>query len=150
MLYAYTVLVTGYNKHKSLQEENLFSLYGQVVLDLCKTIPEETDLAFDNYFSSINLMVRLKEKNIQATSTLRIARRGKKDNEAPLMTETELKECGRGSFDYPLNEEGILIVSWLATNHNSVHNAEVLMMFNDGITWKIVYKYSRSSYCFSL
>ena len=62
--YVYTFLITGDNKNESKQEEYSLGLSGQVVLDLCEILPEETDLAFDNYFSSTNLLVRLKEKNI--------------------------------------------------------------------------------------
>ncbi|CAH2106616.1 unnamed protein product [Euphydryas editha] len=48
----------------------------RVVLDLSENLPENTLIAFDNFFTSLGLMTALYEKKIFAVGTVRINRKG--------------------------------------------------------------------------
>ena len=83
---------------------------GQVVLELAKDLPSGTHLYFDNYFASPSLMLKLKEKGLQSTCTLRGGRKGGAEKE--MKTEKEMKSLGRGSYDFRKSPDGVLIVQW--------------------------------------
>ena len=80
-----------------------------------------TNLNFDNYFTFIELLVKLKEQKIWAVGTLRTDRM----RTCKLKSEEELKKEGRGSFVGSIDlNSGCCIVCWfdnksiqLASNH---------------------------------
>ena len=80
-----------------------------------------TNLNFDNYFTFIELLVKLKEHKIWAVGTLRTDRM----RTCKLKSEEELKKEGRGSFVDSIDlNSGCCIVCWfdnksiqLASNH---------------------------------
>lgn len=47
---------------------------GLVVLDLVKNLPEDTDVACDNYFTSTALFQKLTEMKIRGVGTIQIPR----------------------------------------------------------------------------
>ncbi|XP_004518464.1 piggyBac transposable element-derived protein 3-like [Ceratitis capitata] len=82
--------------------EGTCPLYGlgissDIVLYLAKNLPKQKifKLYFDNWFTSVSLLIALKEMGIFATGTIRKNR----INNCQLLSETELKKRGRGSFD---------------------------------------------------
>ena len=83
---------------------------GQVVLELSKHLPSGTHLYFDNYFASPLLMLRLKERGLHSTCTLRGGRKG--GAEKDMKSEVELRSLGRGSYDFCKSSDGVLIVQW--------------------------------------
>ncbi len=96
---------------------------GQTVLSLVKGIPTGSELFFDNYFASPALLLKLKEMGIPAACTLRTNRMAN----CPLKTEKVLRKEGRGSVDFKVSEEGIILARWYdikevtaASNHYSV------------------------------
>lgn len=83
-----------------------------IVVHLTRTIPENKNLKlfFDNYFSTLNLILYLQKKGIWATGTIRRNRCSK----VPLQSEKELKKEGRGSFDYRIErEDNLYVIRWL-------------------------------------
>lgn len=69
---------------------------GSVVLDLINKLPEkEFSVFFDNFFTSITLLEKLKEKGLKGTGTIRSNRIEK----APLIDQKLLSKQPRGSFD---------------------------------------------------
>lgn len=88
---------------------------GKVVIQLCKTIPNpsESFVYFDNWFTSLDLIVLLKsEYAINSLGTVRSNRlRG-----CTLEQDKSLLKKGRGSFDYKVdNNAGIAVVKWADT-----------------------------------
>jgi len=75
-----------------------------VVLYLAKGLPEDKPfkLYFDNWFTSVSLLIALKEMGIFATGTIRKNR----ISNCQLLSDAELKKRGRGSFDkkYEVNK----------------------------------------------
>lgn len=97
---------------------------GQTVLNLVSDLAPGTQVFFDNYFASPGLLLALKEKQLPAACTLRANRL----ENCPLKTEKQLKKEGRGSMDYKVSEEGIIVVKWfdnkevtVGSNHYSVN-----------------------------
>lgn len=68
-----------------------------VVLYLAKSLPKDKNfkLYFDNWFTSVSLLISLKEIGIFATGTVRKNR----IRNCQLLSDAELKKHGRGSFD---------------------------------------------------
>ena len=93
---------------------------GNVIYRLTRTLSKNKNfkLFFDNYFSSINLMVMLKKEKIWATCTAcqdRLA--GAKNH---LSTQKTLKKKGCGTVDHVVDvNSGVAIVQWL--DNNAVH-----------------------------
>jgi hypothetical protein len=84
-----------------------------VVIRLCRTVPSMVGhkLYFDNYFSSIDLLVQLERRCIQSTGTVRLNRLPG----LPGPSEKELKKSGRGAMNECLtNVDGadIACVRW--------------------------------------
>ena len=67
-----------------------------IVLQLAKQIPKHKQyrLFFDNWFSTLNLMIKLQTMSILKTVTLRANRLGN----CPSSIEKDLKRAGRSSF----------------------------------------------------
>ncbi|XP_052855098.1 piggyBac transposable element-derived protein 3-like [Drosophila gunungcola] len=82
-----------------------------VVLYLSKGLPKGKPfkLYFDNWFTSVSLLVALKENGIFATGTIRKNR----ISSCRLLSDAELKKRGRGSFDtkYEVNNN-LICVKW--------------------------------------
>jgi len=82
-----------------------------VVLYLAKGLPEDKPfkLYFDNWFTSVSLLIALKEMGIFATGTIRKNR----ISNCQLLSDAELKKRGRGSFDtkYEVNKN-LACVKW--------------------------------------
>lgn len=90
-----------------------------VVLEYAQAVrtkwPEEKfHLFFDNFFSSIHLVEKLTEWNLNATGTIRENRlKG-----APLISTKDMKKKSRGSMDYAkITNQNIISVKW---NDNNV------------------------------
>jgi hypothetical protein len=90
-------------------------LGGSVVLDLISELPPlNYCLYFDNYFTSLRLLQKLKDKGIAATGTIRANRIEK----CPLASVEVMKKKERGSYDARLDKNSdIVLVRW---NDNSV------------------------------
>lgn len=106
------ILYSGKNTEliKPLKE---FSMMNNIVRSLCLTIPVGTanlKLYMDNYYNTLQLALYLKkEMNIHVTGTMRANRL----HNAPLMSEKELKEKGRGSCDHVVDANSALrLVRW--------------------------------------
>ncbi|XP_043064548.1 piggyBac transposable element-derived protein 3-like, partial [Drosophila ficusphila] len=72
-------------------------LSSDIVLHLASNIPENQNfkLFFDNWFTSVSLMIALKERGILAVGTIRNNRL----KNVNLLNEKQLADKGRGSFD---------------------------------------------------
>nr|CAI5834414.1 unnamed protein product [Callosobruchus analis] len=70
-------------------------------------------LFFDNYFTSLSLLKELGARNMKGTGTIRENR----IPECPLKRSSDLKVSDRGTFDYSLVDDDIVICKW---NDNSV------------------------------
>lgn len=86
--------------------------------------PSNHVLYFDNFFTSFDLMKRLKEKNIAATGTVRCNRL----NNCPVKSDHEFKKECRGSLDYRFDTQNeIICVAWkdnkcvrILSNHQGI------------------------------
>nr|XP_047143108.1 piggyBac transposable element-derived protein 3-like [Hydra vulgaris] len=82
-----------------------------VVRKLCETLPKNVNhkLFFDNWFTSLDLCLKLKIDGILTTATIRSNRIKK----CPLSAEKELKKKGRGSSCYFTDvNSGLVLVRW--------------------------------------
>ncbi|KAK3907167.1 PiggyBac transposable element-derived protein 3, partial [Frankliniella fusca] len=99
------------NEHPSQEEINIGS-GAQAVISFCKSIkhPSSTTVTFDNYYTGlIPLLKYLKDDmNILSLGTVKANRTGK----CPLMSDAQLADQGRGSYDYRKNEDNIFVVKW--------------------------------------
>ena len=87
----------------------------QVVAKLCQNLPSHKNhnLFFDNWFSTLELMLYLKNKGILAVGTIRLNRLGG----CSVSSNKDLKKTGRGSSDYRTdNNSGIIVVKWVDNN----------------------------------
>ncbi|KAH6925304.1 hypothetical protein HPB50_003395 [Hyalomma asiaticum] len=103
---------------KDTARENEFGISGDIVIDLVKDLPENSNhkLFFDNWFSSLRLADKLKRKGFLSVGTVRVDR-AKKYSLAPDVT---LKAQGRGSVDFHVDENSnIGVIKWF--DSNSVH-----------------------------
>lgn len=94
----------------------------QIVAKLCESLPTNAGhkLFFDNWFSTLDLMLYLQQKGILACGTIRVNRLKK----CPLKKTKELQSNGRDSVDYRSDvNSGIIIVKWL-------HNGPVHLVSN--------------------
>jgi hypothetical protein len=90
----------------------------QVVARLCQHLPSNSShqLFFDNWFTTLDLLIYLKNKGILACGTVRSNRLAS----CPLQLTKEMKEGGRGTIDYKSDTtQGIIVVKWL--DNNAVH-----------------------------
>ena len=82
-----------------------------VVMRLLEEVPRHKGyrILFDNWFSTLRLMTRLKSEGILATATFRTNRIGN----CPLSSDKELRSQGRGSYDYKTDQNtGIHLIKW--------------------------------------
>lgn len=82
-----------------------------IVLHLSKTIPENQNfkLFFDNWFTSVSLMIALKQRGILAVGTIRANR----IKNCELKSEKELQKYGRGSSDLKFeNVHNLIMCRW--------------------------------------
>jgi hypothetical protein len=99
----------------------------RVVMDLIQDCcPEEHRLYFDNFFTSVNLLLELKKKGIRATGTVRDNRLHQVKNLTPVSV-MKKKDRGFHSATFDRCSE-ILVVRWndnnvvtIATNHDFIH-----------------------------
>ena len=86
-------------------------LSSDVVLYLAKGLPKDKNfkLYFDNWFTSVSLLISLKEMGIFATRTVRRNR----IRNCELLSDAELKKRGRGSYDMKCEiNNNIICVKW--------------------------------------
>ena len=106
MIYDFVVYA---RKSRNLGGE--FGILGNVVLRLVQNLNSQDNFKvyFDNWFNSIDLIRSLKIRNIWAVGTIRAYRlKG-----CELMSEKNLKQKGRGEFDYKSDRNvGIIVVRW--------------------------------------
>ena len=69
-------------------------------------------LFIDNWFTSVKLMAYLKSIRVYGTGTLKANR----VENCPLKPTADLKKDARGSFDYRISNDGILLVRWKDNN----------------------------------
>lgn len=95
-------------KNEALEREfEHFNLGERIVLKLTKPYWKQSRLIFfDNYFTSITLLERLKTENTLACGTIRANRKGIPPN---LMKDSEIV---RGDFDHRFSTSGIGIFKW--------------------------------------
>lgn len=82
-----------------------------IVMRLADGIPKNKNykLYFDNWFSNYDLQLKLKQNGILSTGTVRKNRL----SNCTLKSDKELKNKGRGSFDYRVEKNAnIIIVKW--------------------------------------
>lgn len=138
----------GYIKHFSVYQgrdeatETQFSEYGlgeRVVLSLTKKEWHKNRIIyFDNYFTSIKLLERLKTEETLACGTVRAARRGTPKNLS------EDKKMKRGDFDFRITCTGVSFFKWLdkkpvffASNFHGSENTTVPRKDNKGVVHDI-------------
>lgn len=116
------------------QEFDNFGLGERVVLELTKQIWGQNNIVFfDNYFTSITLLERLKIENVLACGTIRQNRKGMPNNL------TADKNLQRGEFDYRISKLGISTFKWkdnrivhFASNYHGSDEASVMRRARDG------------------
>ena len=84
----------------------------QVVSKLCKDLPGHLNhkVFFDNWFTTLDLMMHLKQQSLHAVGTIRQNR----VKNCPLKPSKDLEKEGRGSLDYRTdNNSGIIITKWV-------------------------------------
>jgi len=84
----------------------------QVVAKLCKDLPRNVGhkVFFDNWFSTLELMLYLKNEGLLAVGTIRANRL----HNCPLIANKDLEKEGRGSMDYRTdNNSCIIIAKWV-------------------------------------
>ena len=92
----------------------------QVVARLCETLPTHANhkLYFDNWFTTLALLVYLKKNGISSCGTVRTNRL----QGCPLLSNKELKKLGRGSLDFKSDmNSGLIVVKWM--DNGPVHVA---------------------------
>lgn len=110
-----------------------FGLGERVVLNLTKPYWNKgMKVFFDNYFTSIHLLEKLKLENTFASGTIRSNRKG-----IPLLAHDKTLE--RGMYDFKTSRLGITVYKWkdnrivhLASNFHGVEESSVLRTERDG------------------
>lgn len=100
-------------KNELSEEEKSLGVGASAVISLCKSLPDPANsvIYFDNYFSSLQLFIYLKDNmNILSLGTLRSDRIAG----CPIETDKILSKQGRGSFDYKADmNKGVIIIKWV-------------------------------------
>lgn len=128
-------------KNEALEREfEHFNLGERIVLKLTKPYWKQSRIIFfDNYFTSIILLERLKTENTFACGTIRANRKGTPPN---LIKDSEI---ARGDFDYRFSTSGIGIFKWhdnkavhFATNYhgNEITSVQRTMKAGSKLTTK--------------
>lgn len=120
-----------YQGKGTILNQSKLGFCSDIVIHLSKTIPEHSNhkLYFDNYFTTLNLILYLRQKGIWSTGTIRGNRFGKID----FKTEKDLQKEGRGSFDFRVERsDNIFLLRWLDGSIvqllSSIHGHEPLKM----------------------
>ena len=103
-------------QYKHLQKSS------QIVERLCKELPchQNHKVFFDNWFTTLDLMLYMQKKGYLSLGTVRSNRL----LGCPLTPNKELEKKGRGSYDYKVDKNsGITVVKW-------VDNSTVLLASN--------------------
>ncbi|XP_047120567.1 piggyBac transposable element-derived protein 2-like [Schistocerca piceifrons] len=75
----------------------------------CIEKPENHCVYFDNFFTSSDLLIHLRNLGFRATGTVRENR----DSDCPLLSSNELKKTVRGNYNYQFDKNGeVLFVRW--------------------------------------
>lgn len=92
------------------REKSEVGVTGEVVLKMTSTLPagKNHKVFADNYFTSVLLVQRLKEREIHYIGTIRMNRMAN----CTMMDEREMKKHGRGSMDFRVNQDNNIIVRW--------------------------------------
>ena len=87
--------------------ETSLGLGGNVVLSLAQAcdVPIGSRLYFDNWFTSLPLLDRLKAKGVGGTGTIR----AEKCENAPLLSKSELEKLGRGAMSCSFDGNNMLV-----------------------------------------
>ena len=94
--------------------------FAQVVARLCQHLPCNSghQLFFDNWFTTLDLLIYLKSIGILACGTVRANRL----QGCSLQSNREMKKAGRGATDFKSDTKlGVILVKWL--DNNAVHIA---------------------------
>lgn len=123
--YPYNVMVyCGKNRAAEGDENEGYGLGRRVVMSLLKCVNTPTchEVFFDNFFTSYDLLVALRDISIKATGTVRENRLKK----CPLLDTKLMKKKDRGVFDSKCNKS-VMAVKWhdnqcvtIATNYDTV------------------------------
>ncbi|CAI6369783.1 unnamed protein product [Macrosiphum euphorbiae] len=122
-------------KNETLEQEfDKYNLGERVVLMLTKPFwKQQRIIMFDNYFTSITLLERLKNEQTLACGTIRNNRKGMPQN---LKKDSDIK---RGDFDHRFSTSGIVIFKWkdnkvvyLASNYHGNETTTVQRTSKDG------------------
>ena len=92
----------------------------QAVAKVCLTLPTHANhkLFIDNWFTTLDLLLYLKERGIMSCGTVRANRL----HGCPLKSNKELNKSGRGSLDYRSDvNSGVIVAKWL--DNKPVHIA---------------------------
>lgn len=108
----------------------------RVVLNMldCIEKPENHCVYFDNFFTSRDLLIYLRNLGYRATGTVRENRVG----DCPLLSSNELKKTARGNYDYQFDRNGeVLFVRWhdnrcvtIGTNFDKVEPLGTTMRYS--------------------
>ncbi len=92
------------------KERSHVGVSGDVVLKLTSTLPagKKHEVFADNYFTSLLLLEHLRERGIYFLGTIRMNR----VRDCQMTEEKDLKKQGRGSMDYRVNQNNVIIVRW--------------------------------------
>lgn len=106
-LYDFDVCQGGENPN---EEKSDVGATGDVVLKMTSTLPagKNHKVFADNFFTSVPLVERLKQRGIYCIGTVQMNR----VKNCKLLDEEELKTKGRGSLDFRVNQENNIIVRW--------------------------------------
>lgn len=122
-------------KNETLEQEfDKYNLGERVVLKLTKPFwKQQRIILFDNYFTSITLLERLKNEQTLACGTIRNNRKGMPQN---LKKDSDIK---RGDFDHRFSTSGIVIFKWkdnkavyLASNYHGNETTTVQRTSKNG------------------
>jgi Transposase IS4 len=131
-----------YSGKGSNTAENNLGMGGNVVINLLKIIDDlpNHSIFFDNLFTSIPLLVYLREKNIFATGTLRENRL----KDVGILNSKAFKKLERGHYDYRFEKhQEIMVIRWndsaVVTVATNMHTVEPIVN---------VERYSKVKKCF--
>ena len=130
---------------KNVQVEAKYSEYGlgeRVVLSLSEDYwGQNRQLYFDNYFTTLGLLEKLKVEMTLARDSMRSNRKGLPPN----MQNDKHLSTARGNFDYRISQNGIAVFKWfdnkivyLASNFHGSETSEVKRKGKDGTKAAIV------------
>lgn len=114
----------------STQYEKVVGKAAAPLLEMADELPVDVrhlpfHFYFDNLFTSLHLLRHLKEKNYEATGTVRQNRVPK---ECPIARPDFIKRKTRGYEEHALSDDGIIIVRWMdnsvVTIASTVHGVE--------------------------